>query len=69
MSEYRESVLSEASRDVLKAVKILSDIDYNLFMLAIPYVNIIRNCEGILKIVAEELYQLAVNEAKEGENE
>ena len=69
MSEYRENLLSEGSRDVMRAVKILSEIDHNLFMLSSAYINIIRSCEEILKEVAEELYQLAVIEAKEKEDE
>ena len=64
MSEWRENILVEASGDVLKAVKILSEINHNLPTLSSSYMNIIRSCEEILKEVAEELYQLAVIEAK-----
>lgn len=64
---YKQEVLMRVYHDIFKATKIIGDIDHNFGYIdqGGSYATIIRSCEQILLSVAEELYQIAVEEDKE----
>ena len=68
---YKQEVLMEVYHDIFKATKIIGNIDHNFAYInqASSYVTIIRSCEQILLSVAEELYQMVVEEDNKAKEE
>ena len=70
MSDYRLSVIEETNRDIIKAVKLLTNLDHNFYHLdgMAQYFQIVKSCRQILETVSEELVQTVVREDKKNEN-
>jgi hypothetical protein len=64
MSDYRLSVIEETNRDIIKAVKLLTNLDHNFYHLddMSQYFQIVKSCRQILETVSEELVQTVVRE-------
>jgi len=69
MSDYRLSVIEEVNRDIIKAVKLLTNLDNNFYHLdgMTQYFQIANSCRQILETVSEELVQTVVREDKKND--
>lgn len=62
MKTYRLSVIEETNRDIIKAVKLLTNLDHNFYHQdgMAQYFQIVKSCRQILETVSEELVQTVV---------
>jgi hypothetical protein len=69
MSDYRLSVIEETNRDIIKAVKLLTNLDHNFYHQdsMAQYFQIVKSCRQILETVSEELVQIVTKEDKKNE--
>jgi len=70
MKDYRLSVIVETNREIIKAVKLLTNLDHNFYHQdgMSQYFQIVKSCRQILETVSEELVQTVVREDKKNEN-
>ncbi len=56
MTDYEKTIMRDASIDLYKALRIISDIDINLGLLDTYHHQVIQGCASALHAVAEDLY-------------
>jgi len=69
MKVYRLSVIEETNRDIIKAVKLLRNLDHNFYHQdgMAQYFQIVKSCCQILETVSEELVQIVAKEDKKND--
>lgn len=56
MTDYEMIVMRDASNDLCRALKIISEIDINLGLIDMPHTQVIQGCASALSAIAEDLY-------------
>ena len=68
-NHFRTCVIEETNRDIIKAVKLLTNLDHNFYHQdnMAQYFQIVKSCRQILETVSEELVQTVVKEDAKNE--
>ena len=69
MNNYRLNVIEETNRDIIKAVKLLTNLDHNFYHQdgMAQYFQIVKSCRQILETVSEELVQIVAKGDKKND--